>query len=162
MRGRPGTVPTGERGFTVIEVAVAMVVLGIMVGLGMPGYARYQQSQEHVSAARDVLSVFRNAQLRATAEATTYRVDVDPATRTVTVLRFDGSTYVQRSRLVLDGNTLQVESVAFRDKTGTLTPRAYFYARGTASAGSVVIGRQGSDRDRTVSVEGLTGRVSTT
>ena len=37
---------------------------------------------------------------------------------------------------------------------------AYFYARGSAAKGDLVVARNGEPKTYTVSVEGLTGRVS--
>ena len=161
---RAGQRTTGgaDAGFTVIELTVAMVIAGMLMALTATGWNRYLASQEAVSASGEVVSVLRNAQMRATAEATTYRVDVDPATRRLTVFRYDGATYVQRTTSTLSGGDLVLQAAAFRDQLGATTTSAYFYARGTASPGSVVVRRADSDKERTITVEGLTGRVWTT
>jgi prepilin-type N-terminal cleavage/methylation domain-containing protein len=151
-----------DDGFTVIELAVAMVIFGVLVGLTSTGWGRYQASQEAVSASSEVVSVMRNAQMRATAEATTYRVDVDLAGRTLTVLRFDGAAYQQRSVDQLAGSRLSLDSASFLDATGTATASAYFYPRGTASPGQVVLRRTGDETPHVITLVGLTGRVSTT
>ena len=159
-----GQCPTrrGDKGFTLVELAVGMVVLGILLSLGAAGWSRYQSSQEHVSAAREIVSVLRNAQMRATAEETTYRVDVDVAARTLTVSRFDGTGYVPRTTSALVGAGLRVDEAGFLDRLGATSSSAYFYARGTASPGRVVVTRAGRDLEKVITVEGLTGRVSTT
>lgn len=157
--GGPGR---SDAGVTLIELAVAVVVLAILIGLTNTGWGRYRESQEAVSASGEVVSVLRNAQMRATAEATTYRVDVDPVARTLTVHRYDGAGYVQRARTTLGGGSLRVDEASFSDKTGAVTTSAYFYPRGTASPGRVVVGREGSGTPRVITIEGLTGRVSTT
>ena len=149
-------------GFTVVELAVAMALLGALLALGTPAWSNYRTSQEHVSGAREVVSVLRNAQLRAAAEETTYRVDVDVATRTLGVYRYDGAGYVHRSSSALEGASLRIDEAAFTDKLGATTTSAYFYARGTASPGKVVVSRDGSAVQHVITLEGLTGRVSTT
>ena len=161
LAGR-GRTTRAEGGFTVIELAVAMTLIGAMLALATPGWQNYQAKQEHVSAARELVSTLRNAQLRATAEETSYRVDVDAATRTVRVYRYDGASYVQRSVSALDGSRLRIDEAAFTDKLGATTASAYFYPRGTASPGRIVLRREGRAVLKVVTVEGLTGRVSTT
>ncbi len=151
-----------EGGFTVIELAVAMALIGVMLTLATPGWRNYQANQEHVSASRELVSTLRNAQLRATAEETSYRVDVDAATRTLTVYRYDGAGYVQLSVRALEGVRLRVDEATFTDKLGATTASAYFYPRGTASPGKIILGREGRTVQKVVTVEGLTGRVSTT
>ena len=151
-----------DGGFTVIELAVAMALIGAMLALGTPGWRNYQANQEHVSASRELVSTLRNAQLRATAEETSYRVDVDAVALTLSVYRFDGAGYVQRSVSALDGGQLRVDQAEFIDKLGVTTTSAYFYPRGTASPGRIVLGREGRTVQKVVTVEGLTGRVSTT
>ncbi len=151
-----------EGGFTVIELAVAMALIGVMLALATPGWRDYQANQEHVSASQEVVSTLRNAQLRATAEETSYRVDVDAAARTLTVYRYDGAGYVQLSVRALEGVRLRVDAATFTDKLGATTASAYFYPRGTASPGKIVLGREGRTVQKVVTVEGLTGRVSTT
>ncbi len=151
-----------EGGFTVIELAVAMALIGVMLALATPGWRNYQANQEHVSASQEVVSTLRNAQLRATAEETSYRVDADAAARTLTVYRYDGAGYVQLSVRALEGVRLRVDAATFNDKLGATTASAYFYPRGTASPGKIVLGREGRTVQKVVTVEGLTGRVSTT
>ncbi len=136
-----------------------MIMLGILLTLATPAWRTYQANQEDRSAAAAVVSIMRNAHVRATAEATTYRVDVDATARTLTLLRYDGSTYVVRRTEKLEGSNVRVHEVAFTNSAGVPTS-AYFYARGTASPGKVVLKRADRDLKHTITVEGLTGRVS--
>ena len=152
----------GEGGFTMIELLVAMVIMGVLAALATPAWKTYQVNQERVSASREVVSVLRTAQIRATAEEATYRIDVNPATRTLTVFRFNGASYVQRSVSRIEGRTVRLGQVAFADKTGASTTSAYFYPRGTASPGKIVVSLEGRPQQHVITVEGLTGRVSST
>lgn len=152
--------PRRDSGFTLIELLVAMVILGALLALATPAWKNYQSNQERVSASQEVVSVLRTAQIRATAEESTYRVDVDAAARSLTVYRYDGATYVKRSTSVLKGNGVKLTAPGFTNKAGVTTSSAFFYPRGTASAGSVVVSGAGSSKKHTISVEGLTGRVS--
>ncbi len=149
-----------DAGFTLIELSVAVVILGILLALATPAWRTYQANQEDRSAAAAVVSMLRNAQVRATSEATSYRVDVDAAARKMTLLRYDGTTYVPRRTETLEGARVGVHEVAFANTAGVATS-AYFYARGTASPGKVVLKRTDRDLKHTITVEGLTGRVST-
>lgn len=158
---RPPRSRGGQDGFTLIELAVSMTVLGVLLAMAVPAWSSYRVNQDRVSASRELVSLLRNAQLRAVAEETTYRVDVDAAARTVQVHRFTGVSYVLRSSTTLAGSSVLVQAPAFRDKAGTITPSAYFYARGTASPGGVTVASASGDRRHVISVEGLTGRVST-
>jgi len=145
-----------------IELAVGMVIMGILMGLAAPAWNNYQANQERVSASHQIVSVFRTAQIRATAEEATYRVDVDAAAKTLTVFRYDGAAYQKRSTAKLDGSRLVLTPVGFTDKAGVTTTSAYFYARGTASPGKVEVSREGRPKKHVITVEGLTGRVSST
>lgn len=162
VRARQHAHGGSDGGFTLVELAVAMVLLGALLALAVPGWGAYQATQERVSASREIVSVLRNAQMRATAEEATYRVDVDLAQRRLSVYRFDGAAYVARTTSVLDGRRLQITQAGFQDKLGATTTSAYFYPRGTASPGRVSVGRAGDPVEHVITVEGLTGRVSTT
>lgn len=149
-------------GFTVIELAVAMLILGVMLAMAAPAWKSYQLNQERVSASREVVSVLRGAQVRAAAEETTYRVDLDGTARTLSVYRFNGATYEPHSVSRLVGNSVLLSSAEFINKDGAATSSAYFYPRGTASPGKVVVAIAEKSKQHLITVEGLTGRVSST
>jgi type IV fimbrial biogenesis protein FimT len=160
-RPRPGLPDRNDQlGFTLIELSVVMVFMGVLMALAAPAWKTYQANQEDRSAAAAVVSMMRNAHVRATSEATSYRVDIDAANRQLTLLRYDGTAYVVRRTEKLDGAKLRLDEVAFTNSAGVPTS-AYFYARGTASPGKVVLKRADRDLKHTITVEGLTGRVST-
>ena len=148
-----------DGGFTIIELAVAMAILGILLAMAGPAWRNYQASQEDVSASREVVSVLRNSQVRATSEATTYRVDFDAGAKTLTVFRYNGTTPVQRQVVRLEGQRVRVHEVVFPAPS---TTSVFFYPRGTASPGRIVLKRSDREVRKTITVEGLTGRVSTT
>lgn len=152
--------PADQVGFTLIELSVVMAIVGILLAFAAPAWKTYQANQEDRSAAAAVVSMMRNAHVRATSEATSYRVDVDAASRRLTLLRYDGASYVVRRTEKLEGSKVRVDQVAFTNSAGVPTS-AYFYARGTASPGKVVLKRTDRDFKHTITVEGLTGRVTT-
>jgi type II secretory pathway pseudopilin PulG len=136
-----------------------MVILGILTALATPAWRSYQANQEDISASREVVSVLRNAQVRATSEATTYRVDVNSPAKTLTVFRYNGTTPVRRQVVRLEGQRVRLHEVTFPAPS---TTSVFFYPRGNASPGTIVLKRSDREVRKTITVEGLTGRVSTT
>ncbi len=153
-----------DSGFTLIELLVTMVLFGILVTLGVMPLRNYQRAQEHVGAAREVVTALRNAQVRAVSEGTTYKVEFSD--HTVALLRRESpTTFVPiRSYTLSYAVTVEVLGAGFTPsaRTGSTTaqPDAYFYARGDASPGEIRVSRASSTKTYTIKIEGLTARVS--
>jgi len=47
---------TFERGFTIVEIMISLVVLGVLIGLGAPGFAEWLQNQQIRAAAEATLN----------------------------------------------------------------------------------------------------------
>ncbi|MCA1722602.1 MAG: hypothetical protein LC779_16430 [Actinobacteria bacterium] len=142
-----------------VELLVAMSIMGVLAALGTPTWLNYKANQDVVSATRQVVGVLRNAQVHAVAEEQTYRVDLDAGAGALTVRRFDGSTYVLQQTVRLGSGAARLSAPVFTSTSGT-SSSAYFYPRGTASPGSVRLTRTGRTAVHMVTIEGLTGRVS--
>ena len=72
---------SGDRGFTLIEITVGMLVFGFLLAIATPAWKSYSRVQQQRSASNEVVSVLRNAQGRAqkrtiTVEGLTGRVSV--------------------------------------------------------------------------------------
>lgn len=148
--------PKKDQGFTLIELSVGMVILGILLALATPAWKNYTAAQAQKSAAAEVVSILRNAQVRATSEETTYSVAFNPSAKSMTVSRAG----VTQKVVTLPGRSVQLSTVSFTNTPGIPTS-VYFAPRGTASPGRVVVSSAGRTKTRTITVEGLTGRVST-
>lgn len=150
-----------DRGFTLVELMVAMAIFGILVAFGTMPMRNYQRAQEHTGAAREVVAALRNAQVRAVSEGTPYKIVFQ--SDQVDLYRSNGGVYSAtptKSHPLPSGVSLDVAATAFTPPSGSAGPDAYFYARGTASKGQLVVRRTESSKTYTINIEGLTARVS--
>lgn len=162
---------SADAGFTLIELLVTMALLGILSATAVWGLRAYQHSQDESGSAHAVLSGLRNVAERAQSEGRTYCVSFDTAT-SWSIWRYscqagwtsgaNTATQVATNQHLQGNSTITAISFAAGVSVGTCSAGsnrcAYFYPRGTASAGSLSIGRPGNPTVYTVHVEGLTGR----
>lgn len=160
----------GDDGFTLIEMLVVMVLGSVLMSIAFFGWRGWQQSLQEQGAQRAVVSLLRDAQVRAVAEDTTYCVDFGSSvsTTTATVWRVPGddSGAVAACTTGTKGDSWTADSGAsvtnakFVQRDGTTTAFVLFYPRGAASGGTLNVARSGSSKTYSLTVDALTGRVS--
>ena len=149
-------------GFTLIELMATMVLLGILMAIAVPSWMKYRSSQEEVGTARELAGALRQAQVHASAEETTYRAVFAADGKSVTISRQDPTSgaWTQTSIVRPSTKTVTYATPSFTQSDGSSSSTCYFYARGAATKGTVTVVRSGSSKIYTISVEGLTARVS--
>jgi general secretion pathway protein H len=128
--------PDGESGFTMIEMIVVLVVLGLALGLVIAHGPAHSQRLDLDATARDVAGALRIARSRAIADERAVMVRFGPG-----IYRLDGDPPVALPRDVLIGGD---GSIRFGPDGG--------------SSGAQIVLRSG-DRRITINVDWLTGRV---
>lgn len=168
-----------EEGFTLTELLVAMLILGVLSSIAVWGLRAYQRAQEFSGTAHSLVSSLRNAGERAQSEGRTYCVQFDGSGTSWSVWRYSCQTGFTANpggaaAQVLTNQRVQGSEVSLSVKAGDAFPSSganagscpsgslacvYFYPRGTASGGSLLVHRVGQTSTFEVHVEGLTGRV---
>ena len=155
------TAESRESGFTLIELLVTMTLFGVILAIAVAPYKNYQSAQAHQNTTRIVVASLRNAQVSAVAESATYRVTFGADGKSWQAARLQGATWKNVGPVVRTGDDkVTVQNAAFLQEDGSLASTVYFYPRGTATKGSLAVGRTGRSKVYTVTVEGLTARVS--
>ena len=149
-----------DRGFTLIELLFVMLLMGILMAIAIGPWQTYGRRQAHIGSTRALVSVLRNSQVNAVAEEATYRVDFAPDGRSVRVFRLTAGVWEPKNTETITDSTITYLSPAFLDPNGVTGTSAYFYARGSGSTGSVTVVGSDTSKRYTVTVEGLTARVS--
>jgi prepilin-type N-terminal cleavage/methylation domain-containing protein len=151
----------GADGFTLVEICWAMAIFGILAAVSVGGLRGWTQAREHSGTAVAVQSLLREAQQRAVTEGRAICVNFDVAAQVYDMYRgsCDDPTRVLLQSRRPDSGHVRLTSPAFVGPAGS-TAGVTFKPRGTAWPGSVQITREGAGKVYTVSVEGLTGRVS--
>ena len=140
--------PRTKAGFTMIELLVAITIVGMLMAVAVPASMRFYQSIQYRQAVRDVITVLSSARYAAVNTGRAQDVVINPKTNE---LRFNE----QRTQLP-EGLNLVVTSAqeVNRQEEGVIR----FYPEGGSSGGGVDIERPGADGVR-VSVDWLVGRV---
>jgi len=141
-----------KKGVTLLELIVVMVIIGIGAVLVTPNIGGWLPYYRLKSAARDVTSTLRLAQLRAVSTNTPYQVVFDTANGSY-VLQYQntGGFYVA------EGGTQSLPtgvrfSTTFAGNVTTFLPNS------TATDGSVTLNNN-KGTTKTVRLLGLTGRI---
>ena len=171
-----------ESGFTLIETLVVMGLLVVALTLGAGALRHYWLLHSVEGAAEDVTAQLRQLQEQTVAEShpLVYGVWFKEGAGQQTnwgLLRFDpkdpsttaDDVCSQVGSAMAFSNGVYVQSASFDpapgagDSCASIAPSgsdlAFFFARGSATAGEVVLRQDQADRSKTVAILGLTGRV---
>jgi type II secretory pathway pseudopilin PulG len=151
---------TDERGFTLLEVISTCLLLAILLGLSVGPWQSYRHARAHIEARTELVAAMRNAQISSVAENITYRVDITP--KMAVTYRISSTGPLKTRQYEVEDSTVSYSAAAFEDMSAAVTTSAFFYPRGSASKGDVAVIRSGRAKVFTVSLEGLTARVSFT
>lgn len=155
------SLPARDDGFTLIEVLVTISLMGVMMAIAISGWSSWSRASEQSGTARELQSSLRQAQQRAVTEGRATCVQFDVGGNRYSVYRgacSDPAKTLLNGPISTNGAAVHLASPTFSETT---TPTGVtFYARGTATPGSVKVTRSGSGKVFTLAVEGLTSRVS--
>ncbi len=156
----PAPQTRADGGFTLIEVLMTTVVMGVILGFAIGGWRGYAAAREQSGAGQQVREALRQAQQQAVTEGTYVCVTFASTSYQVYDGSCDSSSKVALGspRTLPDGISFQ--SPSFTTGPGATVPGVTFRSRGTATPGSVSLRRDGSTTTTSISVEGLTGRVA--
>jgi len=143
-----------NRGVTLMELIIVFVLIGIMGVLLAPGIGTWLPNYRLRSAARDIVSTFRGAQMRAISENIPYQVSFNGADTGVGDNKgyiFAGAVTTLPSGITIASNTLQNFRAVFNpDCTCTNTP----------AGGAAITLQNTKGTQRTISIRSATGRVT--
>lgn len=150
-----------DPGFTLIELCWAMAIFSIVAAIAVVPMTRWIAGERQGSTTSALAALLRETQQRAVTEGRAICVDFDLTAQTYTVLR---GTCGAAGAVTLQGpirpdTGVRVNSAVF-SLGGSTADGVTFYPRGTATPGALTVVRTGSARVDTLTVEGLTGRVS--
>jgi general secretion pathway protein H len=137
------------RGFTMLEMLVAITIVGLLLAVTVPASARFYESIQYRQAVRDVITALASARYRAINSGRAQDVTVDPRGN-----RLGSNGKVTN---IPEGLQLAVHSASElnRDSLGVIR----FYPEGGSSGGGIDLEREDGSGVR-VLVDWLVGRVS--
>ena len=162
IRTSPAGRRAGSAGFTLVELLVVLLIMGLMATIAAPYFGRLGPRLEAKATARQVVSLLRSARGVAIRDNREVAVVVDLDDRTLSIESGGDSG---RGMTVAEGLGLQLltgTAELIDDGSG----RIRFYPDGTSTGGRVTITDPGSDpgsdagRDFDVRIDWLTGRVA--
>ena len=148
-----------DDGYTLIEVMVVVALLGVLMTITVNRYDHWQAASDQSGTASEIEALLRSTHQRAITEGIALCVLFDTADDRYAVHRGGCAApgvVVDGPRDVA-GHGTHLASPSFAGSGGA---GVVFYARGTATGGSLQVTRDGSSRVYTVHVEQLTGRVT--
>lgn len=136
-------------GFTLVEMMVAMAVVGLMLAVSVPLASRFYQGLQYREAVREVVTTLNSARHLAVTSGRAQDVSLDPANN-VLVFRGEQRKLPEEMSLVLR---------TAREVNTASAAVIRFYPEGGSSGGDIEISADNGSRV-TIEVDWLAGRVS--
>ena len=136
-------------GFTMVELLVAIVIVGLVMAVSVPSSIRFYESIQYRQSVRDVLSLLGTARQRAVDRGRLQDVAFDPQTRKISLGK--------KVQQLPENFALSVTTASEVNRQGVGVIR--FYPEGGSSGGDVTIESQ-RGRGVKLSVDWLMGSVS--
>lgn len=145
-----------KKGLTLIELIIVFVIIGITAALMTPSIGTWIQNYRLRTAARDVVSIMRTAQMKAVSTNMQHGVGFD--TNLIQLYRTSGGLILEGSPIILPAG------VQFNNNTfpinATLNKRyVEFNMNSSASSGGVTL-RNTKGSEKRITVLSATGRIN--
>lgn len=139
----------GQLGFTMLELLVAISIIGLVLAVAVPSSMKFYQSMQYRQAVRDVVTTLASARYRAINSGSAQDVAIDPVAN---IIALNGN-----STQLPEGFHVAVHSARElnREREGVIR----FYPEGGSSGGGIDMERADGAGVR-ISVDWLVGRVS--
>lgn len=158
-----------DSGFSLIEVSVAMLLMGVMMAIAAVGFGQYSHAHEQEGSARSLQSGLRQAQQRAVTEGRAMCVQFAATSYTVwrtgcssaTGTRVEGPVQTESADVELAPVVPQTLTFTPRGTAtwGTIASDPTVAACGNVKSFQVLVTRDGSTKEYRLCIAALTGRV---
>ena len=153
---------TNKKGVTLLELIVVFIIIGIAAALLAPNIGAWLPNYRLRSAARDVVSTMRTAQMKAVSLNTEHRVSFDMAANEYLLqIKTTQSAPNDWIPTWADARAQQLQQKLPSGVTMTAVPpgdNAEFNPNSTSSSGSVTL-RNSKNSQKTITLTSATGRV---
>ena len=141
--------PKGTQGFTILELLVAMTIVGMLLTASVPSTIRFYESMKYRQAIRDVVTTLGSARYRAVNSGKSQDVSINPETKLL--------TYREHEVQIPEMLTVAVHSAkeVNTDSIGVIR----FYPEGGSSGGGIDLERPDGSGVR-IAIDWLAGRVT--
>lgn len=160
-----------DRGFTLIELVVVMLIAGVIGTIGIFSFVNYRNMSQERGSTKELVSFLRAAAEQSVSEGRTYCVALSngtPATSNRSYSLWQRACTAAAGGTQTISRTTQSTNVSFVATVTNPSPAPacstgftclYFYPRGTALPASLVVSSRARSKTYTIRVEGLTARV---
>jgi type II secretion system protein H len=152
-----------ERGVTLMELIIVVVIVGLMSAMAVPSFLNYTSKLQAKSTARDIVSTLRLARSKAVSERNPYGVHFDAGNRRYTFFKDKGdpTQYTAGTDSLISQVALD-RDVNYAGNTFTNAAVIFGTSGGASTSGDLTIVPASGGFNYVVNVLASTGRVKLT
>jgi len=124
-----------DRGFTIVEVVIVLLVVAVLSAIAIPAYNQWSQNTEYRESAKNIFYILRETRSRAITTNLEHRIEFESSNRRYRVTRGDRSSNSIRWDMVVFDWIALPPSVNMNTNTGMI----HMNTNGTANGGTIKI-----------------------